>query len=157
MPLVSYVQLFTHHFLQLKSHQLVNWDETSKELRDLPVPKGYCIQFWYRWACWPEYISFQLGFIEYYRKCFCKKKKLNNKKNILGISGNDYPSYLLKHQVTLIAFLSFCIMTLASRGMPLGVTDTWSPPQGCASGLQTSSEHSFIAYVYTNPASLHIR
>lgn len=42
---------------------------------------------------------------------------------MLGISENHYPSYLLKCHVSFIAFLSFCIITLASRGMPLGVID----------------------------------
>lgn len=55
---------------------------------------------------------------------------------MLGISGNHYPSYLLKHHVAFIAFLSFWIMTLTSRGRPTGVTDARWPPQGCASVLR---------------------
>lgn len=44
---------------------------------------------------------------------------------MLGISENHYPYFvfLLEHHVALIAFLCFCIMILANRGMPLGVID----------------------------------
>lgn len=42
---------------------------------------------------------------------------------MLGISGTHYTPYLLKHHVAFKAFLSFCIMTLTSRGMPPCVTD----------------------------------